>query len=127
MGMFQALWGLNFRSFNHLNGPVMVLLHKTQSPAGLKDYGPISLIHSVGKLFSRSTNRCRICQHSEVFFSHNKSANSTFRHSLSIKQTEYRLMGSTDTRVLIPARPDLDVFFVNSLFALRKIRTLPRW
>jgi len=49
MGMFQALWGLNFRSFNHLNGPVMVLLHKTQSPAGLKDYGPISLIHSVGK------------------------------------------------------------------------------
>jgi hypothetical protein len=31
----------------------MVLLHKTQAPTGLKDYRPISLIHSVGKLFSK--------------------------------------------------------------------------
>ena len=29
----------------------MVLLHNTMTPDGLKDYRPISLIHSVGKLF----------------------------------------------------------------------------
>jgi hypothetical protein len=31
----------------------MVLLHKTQALMGLKDYRPISLIHSIGKLFSK--------------------------------------------------------------------------
>lgn len=50
---FRALWALDFRSFIHLNEAVMVLLHKTQAPAGLKDYRPISLIHSVAKLFSK--------------------------------------------------------------------------
>lgn len=50
---FRALWEMDFRSFHHLNEAVMVLLHKTQAPAGLKDYRPISLIHSVGKLFSK--------------------------------------------------------------------------
>jgi hypothetical protein len=32
----------------------MVLIHKTQTPARLKDYRPISLIHSLGKLFSKA-------------------------------------------------------------------------
>jgi hypothetical protein len=36
----------------------MVLLHKTQASAGLKDYRPISLIHSVGKLFSKCLALC---------------------------------------------------------------------
>lgn len=31
----------------------MVLLQKNMAPSGLKDYRPISLIHSVGKLFSK--------------------------------------------------------------------------
>ena len=31
----------------------MVLLHKNQQPEGLKDYRPISLIHSIGKLFAK--------------------------------------------------------------------------
>lgn len=31
----------------------MVLLHETAAPDGLKDYRPISLIHSVGKLFAK--------------------------------------------------------------------------
>ena len=31
----------------------MVLLHKTQAPDGLKDYRPINLIHSIGKLFAK--------------------------------------------------------------------------
>jgi hypothetical protein len=45
---------LDFRSFHLLKEAVMVLLHKTQALAGLKDYRPISLIHSVGKLFSKT-------------------------------------------------------------------------
>lgn len=53
MRAFHALWDLDFRSFDSLNGAIMVLLPKMQSPAGLRDYRPISLIHSVGKLFSK--------------------------------------------------------------------------
>jgi hypothetical protein len=55
---FQALWDLDFRSFHHLNEAVMVLLHKTQASAGLNDYSPISLIHSMGKLFCKCLALC---------------------------------------------------------------------
>lgn len=51
--VFQALWEVDFRSFYHLNGATMVLLHKTQTPDDLRDYRPISLIHSIGKLFAK--------------------------------------------------------------------------
>jgi hypothetical protein len=51
--VFHALWDMDFRSFYHLNEATMVLLHKTQVPDGLKDYRPISLIHSIGKLFAK--------------------------------------------------------------------------
>jgi len=52
--VFQSLWELDCRSFHLLNEASMVLLKKTDVPSGLKDYRPISLIHSVGKLFSKS-------------------------------------------------------------------------
>jgi hypothetical protein len=55
---FRALWDMDFRSFHHLNEAVMVLLHKIQALAGLRDYNPISLIHSVRKLFSKSLAMC---------------------------------------------------------------------
>lgn len=48
---FHALWEGDFRSFHQLNEAVMVLLRKSQNPVGLRDYRPISLVHSVGKLF----------------------------------------------------------------------------
>jgi len=51
--VFQALWDMDFRSFSHLNEATMVLIHKTQAPDGLKDYRPISLIHSVGNFFAK--------------------------------------------------------------------------
>lgn len=51
--VFTALWELDFRSFHHINGAYMVLLHKTPSPSGLRDYRPISLMHSIGKLFTK--------------------------------------------------------------------------
>lgn len=51
--VFQAFWELDLRSFNLLNEATMVLLHKTESPQCLRDYRPISLIHSIGKLIAK--------------------------------------------------------------------------
>jgi hypothetical protein len=51
--VFNAFWDLDHRSFNHLNEAAMVLIHKTDAPASLRDYRPISLIHSVGKLIAK--------------------------------------------------------------------------
>lgn len=31
----------------------MVLLHKSNTPSGLRDYRPIGLMHSIGKLFAK--------------------------------------------------------------------------
>lgn len=51
--VFHSLWRLDSRSFHLLNEADMVLLWKNEAPSGLRDYRPISLIHSVGKLFSK--------------------------------------------------------------------------
>lgn len=53
LAVFQAMWSLDSRSFYLLNGAIMVLLRKKDIPSGLKDYRPISLIHSISKLFSK--------------------------------------------------------------------------
>jgi hypothetical protein len=52
--VFASLWDLDFRNFNCLNEAYMVLLHKNSNPLGLRDYRPISLIHTVGKLFAKT-------------------------------------------------------------------------
>jgi exonuclease III len=70
---FHAMWDMDFRSFHHLNEAVMVLLHKTQSPAGLRDYRPISLVHSVGKLFSKCL-ALRLAPRMNELIKHNQSA-----------------------------------------------------
>jgi hypothetical protein len=51
---FMGLWEMDFRDFNNLNEASMVLLHKSSVPSGLRDYRPISLIHSIGKLFAKT-------------------------------------------------------------------------
>lgn len=51
--VFQAIWELDCRSLHLLNEAMMVLLRKTDAPASLRDYRPISLVHSIGKLFSK--------------------------------------------------------------------------
>jgi hypothetical protein len=51
--VFRSLWDLDFHSFHHLNEAVMVLIHKTQGPEGLRDYRLVSLIHSIGKMFAK--------------------------------------------------------------------------
>jgi hypothetical protein len=48
----HAFWALDSRSLYHLNGAYMVLLKK-ENPEDLRDYRPISLIHSFGKLITK--------------------------------------------------------------------------
>jgi len=71
--MFGALWDMDFRSFHHVNEAVMVLLHKNQQPEGLKDYRPISLIHSIGKLFAKGL-AMRLAPHMPQIVKANQSA-----------------------------------------------------
>lgn len=54
---FNALWSLDARSFNLLNEAMMILLRKTEAPTRLKDYRPISLMHSFSKLFAKCLAR----------------------------------------------------------------------
>ena len=58
MRVFHALWEVDFRSFHSLNGAIMVLLHKTEARTGLRDYRPISLIHSIRKMFAKGLALC---------------------------------------------------------------------
>jgi hypothetical protein len=53
VAVFNAVWALDGRSLHTLNTANMVLLRKTATPSRLKDYRPISLIHSVGKLVTK--------------------------------------------------------------------------
>jgi hypothetical protein len=52
--IFRALWAQDWRSFYLVNAANMVLLPKKDVPQGLKDYRPISLMHSFSKLFSKA-------------------------------------------------------------------------
>lgn len=70
---FHAFWEMDFKSFHHLNEAVMVLRHKTQGLTGLRDYRPISLVHSVGKLFSKCL-ALRLALHMDELIKHNQSA-----------------------------------------------------
>jgi hypothetical protein len=51
--VFNAFWHLDTQHFHGVNGDLMVLLPKTAKASSIKDYHPISLIHIVGKLFSK--------------------------------------------------------------------------
>lgn len=50
---FNAFWARDFRSFNLINDTFMILLKKTDQPVAIRDYRPISLIHSIGKLITK--------------------------------------------------------------------------
>lgn len=50
---FNAFWAMDMRSFHLLNDAYVVLLKKKEQAAELKDYRPISLIHSFGKLVTK--------------------------------------------------------------------------
>ena len=50
---FNAFWARDFRSLNLLNEAFMILLRKKDTPEVIKDYRPISLIHSFSKLVAK--------------------------------------------------------------------------
>jgi hypothetical protein len=58
MQAFDALWRMDARSFHAVNEALTVLLPKSDAPATIKDYRPISLIHSLAKLMSKVLANC---------------------------------------------------------------------
>lgn len=57
MNAFHTFWSQDSRSFSHLNDAYMLLLKKRDHPTEIKDYRPISLIHSFGKLITKCLAR----------------------------------------------------------------------
>lgn len=53
MHAINAFWSQDSRSLNHLNGAYMILLRKKDDWVEIRDYRPISLIHSFGKLLTK--------------------------------------------------------------------------
>jgi hypothetical protein len=53
MVVFDAFWHLDTRGFQSINEALLVLLPKSSKAASMHDYRPISLIHLIGKLFSK--------------------------------------------------------------------------
>jgi hypothetical protein len=49
---------MDCRSFHHLNEALLTLLPKVDNPEALGDYRLISLIHSIGKIFSKILANC---------------------------------------------------------------------
>lgn len=60
MRAFNAFWARDFRSFSLVNEAHLILLRKKENPEEIKDYRPISLIHSFAKLVTKClANRLR--------------------------------------------------------------------
>jgi hypothetical protein len=53
MRAFDAIWCLDTRSFHSVNDAFMTLIPKSIELVAVKEFRPISLIHIVGKLFSK--------------------------------------------------------------------------
>jgi hypothetical protein len=53
MVAFDAFWHLDTCNFHAINEALMVLLPKSAEAVVIKDFRPISLIHVLGKLFSK--------------------------------------------------------------------------
>jgi hypothetical protein len=53
MTVFGAFWYVDAMNFEEVNGALMVLLPKTPDASAIKDYRLISLMHVIGKLFSK--------------------------------------------------------------------------
>jgi len=53
LNAFNAFWANDFRSLNHLNDALLILLRKKEQAELIRDFRPISLIHSFGKLVTK--------------------------------------------------------------------------
>lgn len=70
---FNALWSLDSRSLYLLNNAYIVLLKKKQEAHEIKDYRPISLIHTFSKIFTKALSK-RVTPHLPELVSPNQSA-----------------------------------------------------
>jgi hypothetical protein len=55
---FDVFWHLDTRKFHTINEAIMVLLPKALNTIAIRDYRPTSLIHVLGKLFSKVLTNC---------------------------------------------------------------------
>jgi hypothetical protein len=53
MAAISCVWARRFGNMRPLNSAFITLLPKTDEATGVKDYRPISLIHSFGKLVTK--------------------------------------------------------------------------
>jgi hypothetical protein len=53
MQVFDMLWHRDMRNIHDLNEALLVLLPKSAEASTVKDYRPIALIHTIGKLISK--------------------------------------------------------------------------
>jgi hypothetical protein len=53
MAAISCVWAQKFRNLGHLNSAFITLLPKLQPAQGVKDYKPISLVHSFTKLVTK--------------------------------------------------------------------------
>jgi len=58
--VINAFWLLDGRSFNLINDAFMILLRKKNEAQDIRDYRPISLMHSFGKLIAKCLARRRL-------------------------------------------------------------------
>lgn len=85
MNAINAFWALDTRSLNLLNDAYMILLKKKDQPEEIKDYRPISLIHSFGKLITKClANRLAVVlddlvRHNQTAFIKGRRIHDNFR------------------------------------------------
>jgi hypothetical protein len=53
MNAFNAFWAQDACSLHHVNEAFLMLLKKKEAPQEIKDFRPISLVHSFGKLITK--------------------------------------------------------------------------
>jgi hypothetical protein len=70
---FEAFWQHDSRNFHSINEALLTLLSKKEDDETLWDYRPISLIHVMGKLFSKILAN-RLAPHLNSLIHHGQSA-----------------------------------------------------
>jgi hypothetical protein len=70
---FKAFSSMDTISFHLINDALVILLPKTHDAISIKDFQPISLIHCLGKLFSRALTS-RLVPKMDDLVKHNQSA-----------------------------------------------------
>ena len=73
MAAMSSFYNLRAGPLEHLNGANIVLIPKTETPEYAKDFRPISLVHSFGKLITK-TLAIRLSRHMDHLISASQSA-----------------------------------------------------